>query len=427
MTPHDFDRRHLWHPYSNVTKPGPVHIVASADGVWLTLEDGTRMIDAMSSWWSVIHGHRHPALMAAAHAQLDRVAHVMFGGLTHMPAIDLGKRLIAMLPAGLDRIFYSDSGSVAVEVAMKMAVQYQNAMGHPDRVQFATIRAGYHGDTWKAMSVCDPDTGMHHLFRGAVSVQHFADRPPLRFGDAWSDDPALNGIGNLRKVLAENQSQIAALILEPVVQGAGGMYFYHPEYLNQARALCDEFGLLLIFDEIATGFGRTGHMFATDFCTVTPDIICLGKALTGGTMSFAATIATKAVADAIGGAVPGAFMHGPTFMANPLACAVAGASLDLLATGDWKHRVSAIAAQFEAELAPARALPGVADVRVLGAIGVIEMDHAISADIAHGYARETGVYLRPFGRNIYAMPPFVTSADELSQITAAMMQLARVM
>ena len=277
------------------------------------------------------------------------------------------------------------------------------------------------------MSVCDPDTGMHHLFRGAVSVQHFADRPPLRFGDAWTEDEARNGIGALRAVLGENQAQIAALILEPVVQGAGGMYFYHPEYLNQARALCDEFGLLLIFDEIATGFGRTGHMFAADFCAVTPDIMCLGKALTGGTMSFAATIATEAVADAIGGAVPGAFMHGPTFMANPLACAVAGASLDLLASGDWKHRVSAIAAQFEAELAPARALPGVADVRVLGAIGVIEMDHAISADIAHGYARETGVYLRPFGRNIYAMPPFVTSADELSQITAAMMQLARVM
>ena len=426
MTPHDFDRRHLWHPYSNVTKPGPTHIVASAEGVWLTLDDGTRMIDAMSSWWSVIHGHRHPALMQAAHAQLDRVAHVMFGGLTHRPAIDLGKRLVAMLPAGLDRIFYSDSGSVAVEVAMKMAVQYQNAVGRPDRTQFATIRSGYHGDTWKAMSVCDPDTGMHHLFRGAVSVQHFADRPPLRFGDAWTNDPALNGLGNLRAVLAENEAHVAALILEPVVQGAGGMYFYHPHYLNQARQLCDEFGVLLIFDEIATGFGRTGQMFATDFCDVSPDIICLGKALTGGTMSFAATIATQAVADAIGGAVPGAFMHGPTFMANPLACAVAGASLDLLASGEWRAQVAGIAAQFEADLAPARALPGVADVRVLGAIGVIEMDHAISADIAHGFARQTGVYLRPFGRNIYAMPPFVTSADEVSQITAAMILLARV-
>ncbi len=427
MNREDFDRKHLWHPYSNITKPCPTHIVASAEGVWLTLEDGTTMIDAMSSWWSVIHGHRNPALMQAAHAQLDRLPHVMFGGLTHGPAIDLGQRLVAMLPAGLDRIFYCDSGSVAVEVAMKMAVQYQNAVGQPDRTGFATIRSGYHGDTWKAMSVCDPDTGMHHLFRGAVSVQHFADRPPLRFGDAWDDDPARNGLGAMRALLVENRSCIAALILEPVVQGAGGMYFYHPDYLNQARVLCDEFGLLLIFDEIATGFGRTGQMFATDFCSVTPDIICLGKALTGGTMSFAATVATHKVADAIGEASPGAFMHGPTFMANPLACAVAGASLDLLAQGDWKPQVAAIAAQFEADLAPARALPGVADVRVLGAIGVIEMDHVVSADVAHGFSRNTGVYLRPFGRNIYAMPPFVTSADEMSQITSAMIRLASVM
>ncbi len=424
MTPHDFDRTHLWHPYSNVTKPGPTHIVASAAGVWLTLEDGTRMIDAMSSWWSVIHGHRHPALMQAAHAQLDRLPHVMFGGLTHAPAIDLGKRLIAMLPAGLDRVFYSDSGSVAVEVAMKMAVQFQNAMGRPDRTQFATIRSGYHGDTWKAMSVCDPDTGMHHLFRGAVSVQHFAPRPPLRFGDNWTDNEALNGLGTLRKLLADHETHIAALIVEPVVQGAGGMYFYHPEYLNQARNLCDAHGIVLIFDEIATGFGRTGHLFATDFCAVTPDIMCLGKALTGGTMSFAATIATRTLADAIGQAAPGAFMHGPTFMANPLACAVAGASLDLLATGGWKAQVAAIQAQLTDELGPARALPGVADVRVLGAIGVIEMDHNVSADTAHGFARDTGVYLRPFGRNIYTMPPFVTSSAELSQITAAMLRLA---
>lgn len=425
MTPHDFDRTHLWHPYSNVTKPGPTHIVASAEGVWLTLDDGTRIIDAMSSWWSVIHGHRHPALLAAAHAQLDRLPHVMFGGLTHAPAIDLGRRLIAMLPTGLDRIFYSDSGSVAIEVAMKMAVQYQNATGRPDRTQFATIRSGYHGDTWKAMSVCDPDTGMHHLFRGALSVQYFTNRPPLRFGKAWVDDEALNGIGRLAALLAENQAHIAALILEPVVQGAGGMYFYHPEYLNEARRLCDDHGILLIFDEIATGFGRTGQMFATDFCRIQPDIICLGKALTGGTMSFAATITTQSVANVIGHASPGAFMHGPTFMANPLACAVAGASLDLLANGDWKRQVAAIATQLEADLAPARALPGVADVRVLGAIGVIEMCNPVDTDLAHGFSRETGVYLRPFGRNIYAMPPFVTTPDELTQITAAMILLAK--
>ncbi len=424
MTPHEFDRQHLWHPYSNITQPGPTHLVASAEGVWLTLADGTRMIDAMSSWWSVIHGHRHPALMQAAHAQLDRLPHVMFGGLTHEPAIALGQRLVAITPAGLDRIFYSDSGSVAVEVAMKLAVQVQHARQQPDRTGFATIRSGYHGDTWKAMSVCDPDTGMHHLFRGALSVQHFADRPLVRFDAAWNPDPEANGLGSLRRILAQHHHRIAALILEPVVQGAGGMYFYHPEYLNQARLLCDEFGILLIFDEIATGFGRTGQIFATDFCTVTPDILCLGKALTGGTMSFAATITTETVARAIGQAVPGVFMHGPTFMANPLACAVAAASLDLLAQGGWQAQVAAIAAQFETELAPARALPGVADVRVLGAIGVIEMDHWVSADTAHGFSRETGVFLRPFGRNIYAMPPFVTAPDELSRITAAMLRLA---
>jgi adenosylmethionine-8-amino-7-oxononanoate aminotransferase len=427
LTPHEFDRTHLWHPYSNITRPGPTHLVASAEGVWLTLEDGTRMIDAMSSWWSVIHGHRHPALMQAAHAQLDRLPHVMFGGLTHTPAIELGKRLVAILPPGLDRIFYSDSGSVAVEVAMKLAVQFQHASLQPGRKDFVTIRSGYHGDTWKAMSVCDPDTGMHHLFRGAVSVQHFADRPAVQFGAAWNPDPMVNGLGSLRQILQRHHRRIAALILEPVVQGAGGMYFYHPEYLRHARQLCDEFGLLLIFDEIATGFGRSGRMFATGFCDVTPDIICLGKALTGGTMSFAATITTEAVAQAIGQASPGVFMHGPTFMANPLACAVAVASLDLLAQGAWQAQVAAIAAQLKVELAPARALPGVADVRVLGAIGVIEMDHSVSADTANGMAREMGVFLRPFGRNIYAMPPFVTSSDELTLITDAMLRLARLL
>ncbi|MDW4549095.1 adenosylmethionine--8-amino-7-oxononanoate transaminase [Defluviimonas sp. D31] len=427
MSQLEFDRAHLWHPYTNVVKPGATFLAKSAEGVRITLDDGTELIDAMSSWWSVIHGHRHPAIMKAVHDQLDRMPHVMFGGLTHDPAVDLGRKLLAMVPPSLTRIFYCDSGSVSVEVAMKMAVQYQHSAGRPERSQFATIRGGYHGDTWKAMSVCDPVTGMHHLFRGALSVQHFAERPSLRLGDDWNEDPARNGLGDLARVVEANRDRLAALILEPVVQGAGGMYFYHPEYLNRARAICDEHGLLLIFDEIATGFGRAGRLFATGFTGIEPDILCLGKALTGGTMSFAATLASDAVAEVIGGGEPGLFMHGPTFMANPLACAAACASLDLLATGDWGRQVALIEAQMQAELAPARALPGVADVRVLGAIGVIEMDHAVSADLAHGHCRELGVFLRPFGRNIYAMPPFVTTPDDLSRITGGMLALAKVL
>ncbi|XHE57138.1 aminotransferase class III-fold pyridoxal phosphate-dependent enzyme [Phaeobacter sp. BS52] len=298
------------------------------------------------------------------------------------------------------------------------------------RKEFATIRSGYHGDTWKAMSVCDPDTGMHHLFQGALSVQHFVSRPPIRIHEEWVEDPTLNGLGELRSVLEAGRDKIAAFILEPVVQGTGGMYFYHPEYLNQARALCDELGVLLIFDEIATGFGRTGELFATNFCTVQPDIICLGKGLTGGHISFACTMTNDRVAEGIGGSNPGIFMHGPTYMANPLACAAAKASLDLLTgqapeTQDWRGTVSAIAEQMQAELAPARDLPNVADVRVLGAIGVIEMKHAVSADEAHARAHEMGVFLRPFGKNIYTMPPFITSPEQLSRITAGMLRLAR--
>ncbi|KAJ57081.1 adenosylmethionine-8-amino-7-oxononanoate aminotransferase [Actibacterium mucosum KCTC 23349] len=427
MTQFEFDRAHLWHPYTNVVQPGPVHHVTQAEGVWLTLADGTRVIDAMSSWWCTIHGHRHPAITAAMHAQLDRMPHVMFGGLTHDPAVQLGQQLLDITPDQLTRIFYCDSGSVAVEVAMKMAVQYQYATGHPGRSQFATIRSGYHGDTWKAMSVCDPNTGMHHLFAGALSMQHFVDRPPITLTENWVDDPALNGLAQLEQVLASNAASIAALILEPVVQGTGGMYFYHPEYLNTARRLCDDHGILLIYDEIATGFGRTGRMFATNFCDHAPDILCLGKALTGGHISFATTMASDRVAQGIGHGAPGVFMHGPTFMANPLACTAASASLSLLAEGTWQQDVARIEAQLEAELAPARTLPGVANVRVLGAIGVIEMYHDVSADTANRMAPELGVYLRPFGRKIYTMPPFVTSPDELTAITNAMLSLARVL
>ena len=425
LTQLEFDQQHLWHPYTNVAKPGPTFVVKESEGVHITLDDGTRLIDAMSSWWCMMHGHKNPAITKAIHDQLDTLPHVMFGGLTHDPAIDLGRKLLEITPESLTRIFYCDSGSVSVEVAMKMAVQYQHAIGQPDRKEFATIRSGYHGDTWKAMSVCDPDTGMHHLFQGALSVQHFVSRPPIRINEDWNDDPAQNGLGELRAVLEANAQKIAAFILEPVVQGTGGMYFYHPEYLNQVRATCDELGILLIFDEIATGFGRTGELFATNFCTVEPDIICLGKGLTGGHISFACTMTNDRVAEGIGGGNPGLFMHGPTYMGNPLACAAAKASLDLLTGQDWRGTVAAIGEQMEAELAPARGLPNVADVRVLGAIGVIEMKHRVSADEAHARAHEMGVFLRPFGTNIYTMPPFITAPDQLSEITAGMLRLAR--
>ncbi|WP_170372037.1 adenosylmethionine--8-amino-7-oxononanoate transaminase [Ruegeria arenilitoris] len=425
MTPLEFDARHLWHPYTNVADPGPMHLIDRAEGVYLYREDGVKMIDAMSSWWCAIHGHRHPAITAAMQQQLDRMPHVMFGGLTHRPAIDLGRKMVALLPDGLDRIFYCDSGSVSIEVAMKMAVQFQMAHGRTDKVEFATIRGGYHGDTWKAMSVCDPVNGMHGLFRGALSIQHFLPRPSVRLSCDWPENPAQNALDALEQLLRDKAHRLAALVLEPVVQGAGGMYFYHPEWLRRAKALCQAHDVLVIFDEIATGFGRTGELFATTHAGVTPDIICLGKALTGGHISFAATVTTEQVAHGIGNSEAGVFMHGPTYMANPLACAAGIASLGLLEDGGWQARVRAIEAQMKAELAPARGLPGVADVRVLGAIGVIEMEHTVDPRIAHRRAPETGVWLRPFARNIYCMPPYVISGDELSRVTAAMVELAR--
>jgi adenosylmethionine---8-amino-7-oxononanoate aminotransferase len=424
LSDRDFDARHLWHPYTGMITPGPIHEVAEAEGVWLTLRDGTRMIDAMSSWWCAAHGHRHPQLVAAMTAQLQRLPHVMFGGLTHGPAIELGRKLVALLPEGLNRIFYADSGSVAVEVALKMALQAQMARGQTQRTGFASVRGGYHGDTWKAMSLCDPDTGMHGHFGAALAPQHFAPAPPIGVDDSWSDEPALNGLGAVAALFAQKGAQIAAFILEPVVQGAGGMRFYHPAYLRGLRALCDQHGILLIFDEIATGFGRTGRMFGMDHAAVAPDILCLGKALTGGMMSFAATIASDVVAAAVSTGTPGVLMHGPTFMANPLACAAAVASLDLLATGAWQQQVAAIEAQLRAELAPARTLPGVADLRILGAIGVIEMREPLDIARVHAFARPSGVYLRPFGRLLYTMPPYITTPGELRQIIRSMLDIA---
>jgi adenosylmethionine---8-amino-7-oxononanoate aminotransferase len=424
LSDRDFDARHLWHPYTGMITPGPIHEVAEAEGVWLTLRDGTRMIDAMSSWWCAAHGHRHPQLVAAMTAQLQRLPHVMFGGLTHGPAIELGRKLVALLPEGLNRIFYADSGSVAVEVALKMALQAQMARGQTQRTGFASVRGGYHGDTWKAMSLCDPETGMHGHFGAALAPQHFAPAPPIGVDDSWSDEPALNGLGAVAALFAQKGAQIAAFILEPVVQGAGGMRFYHPAYLRGLRALCDQHGILLIFDEIATGFGRTGRMFGMDHAAVAPDILCLGKALTGGMMSFAATIASDVVAAAVSTGTPGVLMHGPTFMANPLACAAAVASLDLLATGAWQQQVAAIEAQLRAELAPARTLPGVADLRILGAIGVIEMREPLDIARVHAFARPSGVYLRPFGRLLYTMPPYITTPGELRQIIRSMLDIA---
>lgn len=427
MTPEEFDAKHLWHPYSNIIKPGPNHRVVSAKGIYLKLQDNTMMIDAMSSWWSTIHGYGQPSIIAAIKKQIDRMPHVMFGGLTHDPAITLGKKLLRITPSSMQHIFYSDSGSVAVEIAMKMAVQYHHAIGSPEKSQFITIYSGYHGDTWKAMSVCDPVTGMHHVFKDSLSVQHFSLKPPISFHDEWVDESDKNGLDDLECLLATHHQTIAAFILEPIVQAAGGMYFYHPEYLNQARALCDAFNVLLIFDEIATGFGRSGKIFATEFTNVEPDIICLGKALTGGTMSFAATLTTEKIATGIGEGNPGVFMHGPTFMANPLACAAACASLDLLTNTPWKQNVARIEYQLKQELMPIISLPNVTDIRVLGAIGVIEMDHQINADQAHPLCKEFGVWLRPFGRHIYCMPPFITNSDQLSKITDAMYKLAKVL
>lgn len=432
MNSKEFDRRHLWHPYSSppnasasASTSKAIHHVVSTDGVYLTLDDGSRLIDAMSSWWSVIHGYNHPQISQALKNQIDQMPHVMFGGLSHDPAIELGKALLDITPPSLTSVFYSDSGSVAVDVAMKMAVQYQYAIGKPQKNTFLTIRSGYHGDTWQAMSVCDPDTGMHHLFKGALQVQHFVEKPPITFGEEWQKDEKVNGLKALRETLEQQADNIAAMILEPVVQGAGGMYFYHPEYLNQCKALCDQFGVLLIFDEIATGFGRTGKLFATEHCAIEPDILCVGKALTGGYLSFAATLSSSKVADGIRKNKPGAFMHGPTFMANPLACAAARASLDVLKNSNWQQQVSNIEHQFTLALSAALELPNVAKVRTIGAIGVIEMQHTIDVEKAHSLTKELGVWLRPFGKNIYSMPPYITTEAELSQITDAMIHMAK--
>ncbi|MCQ9051887.1 adenosylmethionine--8-amino-7-oxononanoate transaminase [Vibrio diabolicus] len=409
-----FDRQHIWHPYTSTLTPLTCYPVASANGVHIKLEDGTELVDGMSSWWSTIHGYNHPHLNQAAHKQIDQVSHVMFGGITHQPAISLCKKLLPLAPSNLEHVFLADSGSVAVEVSLKMALQYWHAKGER-RPKFLTLRHGYHGDTFAAMSVTDPDNSMHSLYKGFLPEHIFAESPTCGYWDKWKPED----LTDFEHKIETHHQELAAVILEPIVQGAGGMRIYHPEFLKGVRRLCDKYGLLLIADEIATGFGRTGKLFACEHADIQPDILCVGKALTGGYMTLSATLASKHVADTVCGGDAGCFMHGPTFMGNPLACAVASASLELIEQGDWKQQTQQIETLFSELLPKLEEYDLVKNTRWLGAIGVVETHRPVNMETIQALFVEHGVWIRPFGKLIYMMPPFISKPEDIEKLVNA--------
>jgi adenosylmethionine-8-amino-7-oxononanoate aminotransferase len=415
----ELDKQHIWHPYSSMTEPQPVYPVQSANGVRLTLTDGRELIDGMSSWWSAIHGYNHPVLNQAAKDQLDTMSHVMFGGLTHPSAVKLAKLLVDITPATLSKVFFSDSGSVAVEVAIKMAIQYWQSGGRTEKHRLLTVRGGYHGDTFATMAVCDPVTGMHQLFTDVLSKHYFADKPRSRFGEAF-DDSDLN---SLTALLEQNHQHLAAVILEPIVQGTGGMNFYSADYLRGVRQLCDQYDVLLICDEIATGFGRTGKLFACEHAAIEPDILCLGKCLTGGYISLAATLCSEKVSDGISRGEAGVFMHGPTFMGNPLATAIAYASIQLLLSSPWQATVTNLQQQLANGLGEARNLSNVYDVRVLGSLGVIELKQAVDMPAIQRRLVDKGIWVRPFGKLVYTIPPYIINDDDIATLTSGMVDV----